>query len=95
MKRLIFLILIIFVLSCEKNKDYNWQCKKIIILSIPGCPAAPDTLRPEPFFLQNKTHDEAWTYELSQNYSITVFQGSIPFLLESKCHCLPAYCPEY
>lgn len=95
MKKLICFISIIFMLSCEKNKEYNWECKKIFILSIPGFPTQADTLRVEPVSLENKTHDEAWTYELSQNYITTVFQGNVPFQLESKCHCLPAYCPEY
>jgi hypothetical protein len=95
MKKLIFLVLVIFALSCEKNKENNWECKKMFILSIPGCPALADTLRSESISLENKTHDEAWTYELSQNYITTVFQGNVPFQLESKCHCLPAYCPEY
>jgi hypothetical protein len=94
MKKLLIL-LILLLPACEKNREYNFECKGEIIFSICGSSYVPDTLPAKPVYLYGKTYEQMTAWENTMNYNITVAEGNIPFNMESRFHCLPAFCPEY
>jgi hypothetical protein len=95
MKKLLFLLIFIPLLSCEKNKGYDWECRPIAIFSIPGSSATPDTLVMEYTYLYDKTYSEALDYSQGSSNTTRFIQNNTLYQMETKNHCMVMTCPEY
>jgi hypothetical protein len=93
MKTLLF-ILLLFLVSCEKNREYNFSCDITLhYTSLDG------SMSFERFFpdraLDNKTYDEKNRYVANAKQKRLVPLCGVPWIMYAEINAIPYYCPEY
>jgi hypothetical protein len=90
MKKLLFILFLFALFSCEKDERGYWQCTNTIVRSIPGF--IPDTT----VYVQlyNLTDDEVLDLLRFQTYSGTQEHNGAAYYIESKCSCARGICPK-
>ncbi len=88
MKILIGLVLLITLFACEKEQ--NFECTQTITTQRKGSTCGPNELVLIGGFTM--TYDEKWDLEHQLTYSQWTVINKDSVWLESKYHCIPAYC---
>ena len=91
MKKMLFLLLAIAFMDCQKNERSDYQCVNTVIYSSPGF--LPDTVFNTNYY-RNRTSDEMSIVIHDQTYTgRQEYQGRQTYVT-SRCACGIGICPE-
>jgi hypothetical protein len=83
-------VMILFLFSCEK--PHNWECAQVITKQLKGSKCTSKITFFGGFDL---TYEQKRAKEQEFTYSYWKVENGDSIWVDSKCHCLPAVCPEY
>jgi hypothetical protein len=91
MKYLLLIIVAVFLLACEKNKEYAWDCKGCVMHIYDDC--SYDSI-PVQLDLPPMTYDQMKIFEIGHNFNMIHYNGKVKVNTISTLHCMKYTCFE-